>query len=359
MLSKIIMKLGIFRLALFVLILGVVLSGCRSEIIEEDQPQTPEKYQQFTPAMTEKDDINRVFRSVLRVNSVSFYRTYYFLEESEITDPNQPEQELRRYSIQFEIDDISTAGTAVIVYRDAGKMGLLIPAHVVESPDTLITHYEREIDGENIMRSISVKLRQDQSVFGRFSMGSFKIAHSDIEKDLAFIVSDIDPAQTMGTQRFPYRPGDVNNLDWGTHVYALGYPKGYQMITSGIVSIHEVNKAEREFLTDISFNEGFSGGIVLAKKSADLPFEWVGVANSSSASREVVLVPQNESQSSIDMEFPYSGDVYQKEVRWIDSGITKVIPINQVMDFLREADEKITDYSFVDGQWIDGFTGLD
>lgn len=347
-------KQQIYLIPFWALISILIFTSCRSEIIEEEQTPVLKKYEQFAPSLDKDDDVNRIFRSVLRVNSVTFYRTYYFFEESELTNPDLPEQELRRYSVQFEIDDISTAGTATVVYKDARKMALLIPAHVVSSPDTLLSFYEKEVEGRNIIRSISVKLRQDQTVFGRFSMGSFKIAHSDTDRDLALIISDIDPAQTLGTQKFPYRPGNTENLEWGSYIYAFGYPKGYQMMTSGIVSIHETNRKEREFLTDISFNEGFSGGIVLAKKSPDSPFEWVGVANSSSASREVVLVPESEAENSIDMEFPYTGNIYQKEVRWIDSGITKVIPINQVVRFLLEAEQHISDYRFVEGQWIDG-----
>jgi hypothetical protein len=110
----------------------------------------------------------------------------------------------------------------------------------------------------------------------------------------------------------------------------MGYPAGYQMVTRGIVSNPKVNR-KGEFLIDALFNQGISGGIVLAVRDGVPNFELVGIAKSVSASYKNVLKPVHEShQEMYNPNIPYEDELYVKVEKEINYGITFTISIAEI-----------------------------
>jgi hypothetical protein len=132
---------------------------------------------------------------------------------------------------------------------------------------------------------------------------------------------------------FSYPIGDAKKLEWGSFAYLFGYPKGYRMITKGIVSDPNRDRSG-SFLLDAPFNRGCSGGIVLAIKDGVPNFELVGMAKSSAADFENILIPPEDFNiSEYDPRLPYEGDIYAKSNVVIRYGITQIISINTIIDF--------------------------
>jgi hypothetical protein len=105
------------------------------------------------------------------------------------------------------------------------------------------------------------------------------------------------------------------------------------MITRGIVS-KPIQRNDDIFLIDASFNEGFSGGVVLAIKDGVPNFELVGLGKSASASYENILVPEEkEYEKRYNEDVPYEGEVYVTRKREVNYGITRAISSNAIVKF--------------------------
>jgi hypothetical protein len=121
----------------------------------------------------------------------------------------------------------------------------------------------------------------------------------------------------------------------------MGYPKGYLMVTRGIVSQPDRDH-EGSFLVDALFNRGFSGGIVLAIKDGVPNFEMVGMASSVSADFEYKLVPPEEvTRHGYDPRIPYDGDVYLEFNRHINYGITFIVSAELIQSFIKDNSDQL------------------
>lgn len=84
------------------------------------------------------------------------------------------------------------------------------------------------------------------------------------------------------------------------------------------------------------FNKGFSGGIVLAVRDGVPNFELVGLVKSVPAEYQYNLQPVTKER---DLEFnpliPYKGDIYIQKEQVLRMGITRVIGIEVVREFIK------------------------
>jgi hypothetical protein len=112
------------------------------------------------------------------------------------------------------------------------------------------------------------------------------------------------------------------------------------MLTKGIVGRSQGYKDN--FLADVSFNEGFSGGIELAVRDGVPDFELVRIGRSFSSSAEYVIRPEKENY-----EFTYNPSIHYNvefcvhQKKEINFGITWIISIDQIRKFYFENQDEI------------------
>jgi hypothetical protein len=155
----------------------------------------------------------------------------------------------------------------------------------------------------------------------------------DNEKDLAFIGKDLDINQSFPIPVLSAKVGSAEELQWGTHVYVFGYPRGKKMISSCIVS----RPGDKTFLIDAALPRGVSGGLILATRDGAPNFEFVGLANAISAEKKQYLAPKpNKGQSEYAVQSPYTDEAFIKLHEEIYYGVTHAISIETIMKFLEE-----------------------
>jgi hypothetical protein len=299
-------------------------------------------------------ELTTVLNSVKKITNYTSYRTYIFDDNSRITlnDLNS-ENLLERTSAGIVNNDV-TAGTALIVFSDGKQIAMLTCAHAVKAPDTIIQWNEyRDLNNNQFIQSISIKIKQQLYVRDMPEGFKFKILAIDTNNDIAIIGSENNnPAK--GIPVFKYPCGNSLDLKWGSFLYLAGYPTGQQMVSHGIVST--LPDKAGYFLTDALFNEGFSGGIALAITEDGGDFELVGMARSVAGSYNYVLKPEKENHEFIyNPAIPYTGSVYVNQKKEINYGVTYVISINQIRQFYSENRLHLLQA----GYNLDEFFGLD
>jgi len=124
------------------------------------------------------------------------------------------------------------------------------------------------------------------------------------------------------------------------------------MVTKGIVS--SPNKdGKGSFLIDAVFNRGFSGGIVLAIRDGVPNFEIVGLVRSVPAEYEYVLKPVPMNQSiEYNPLIPYTGDIYIDQRASLKYGITRVIAIEAIVEYLEDNEDFLAEKGYLLKQFI-------
>ncbi|MDG5766502.1 serine protease [Balneolales bacterium ANBcel1] len=329
---------------LLLLVPGFVLSSCtRTVEYVFHQPPSEETYLTGYPFGNTGPYLEKMMQSVKRVTSTAYYTTYLFdpadqLTPASLTDPDSPEVlSYSRYS-----SNQTSAGTAVVIYSSAQRVGLLTANHVISKPDTVYQFADADADAE-ILESVTIRQRQVNWLIDTAFLGSFEVLAADESADLAIIGARIDQVAIDGSVRsqfpvFPYPFGEPQELTPGAFTYAFGYPRGYPMVTTGVVS--NPNRGEyHAFITDALFNPGFSGGAVVAIRDNVPDFEWVGMARSASASSEWLIVPDEDIAMQQIPHHPYRDDIYVRERSRIDYGITHIVPATRIKRFLLEYEE--------------------
>jgi S1-C subfamily serine protease len=166
------------------------------------------------------------------------------------------------------------------------------------------------------------------------------ILAAEPKKDLAILgVSGLRSTHRIFFLDYPL--GESRSLEWGSFVYLMGYPMGFQMITQGIVSNPNMD-GKGSFLVDALFNRGFSGGIVLAVRDGVPNFELVGLAKSVSAQNKYVLRPLKDTSEYVyDPSIPYTGDIYVRTESEINYGITHAISIETIREFIQDHQDEL------------------
>ena len=211
-------------------------------------------------------------------------------------------------------------------------------------PDT-VWHYHNNSSSANnqVVEAVSVKARSNYSIFIGDNFGPADLIISDRRLDLAVLTTRFEMDDTLFEGSI--FPGDSDRLEWADFVYAVGYPKGIKMITSGIVSKTERMRGD-SFSLDASFNRGFSGGIVLAINSETSMPEWVGMLSSSTSSIEYVLVPEQMNLNDYAPDIPYTDTIYVERKNRIDYGITHAVSINQIRTFLQQNRDSLREFGY-------------
>lgn len=317
---------------------AVAVPACTRYVEVDRGPQA--YYQTGYPLRDTSEDLERILQSVKAINVTGVYRTYVFSEDDAPT-ASVPHATLLTRAVDTASVHRSRQASAVVVSEADRRLLLLTANHAVHFPDTVIEYLDDE-DGQTPteapsrrIRSISVLTHRSNWVRGPPSMVPFEVLAQDAESDLAFLgvetPEDLDPGEMRA---FPGSAGNPDSLSWGSFVYVVGHPAGFPMVTRGIVSDPGAELTD-SFLLDGLWNEGMSGGLVLAVRGAGGELEWIGMARASAATMELRLMPEEGALAEHDPARAYEGPLYLEEVRRIQYGVTMAVPMDRIRRFVR------------------------
>jgi S1-C subfamily serine protease len=324
------------------LALAAVAAGCApGYVVTERGPQA--YYQTGYPIRDTSAELERILRSVKRTQVTGYYQTFRFALADSITGPDVRQRNTYRRAIErFNFDHTKT-GTATIVWVGSNRATLVTNHHVTTLPDTIVVYHREPVSAGAVSRggpyveSVSILTSDRYLVVGAPDNRPFTVVARDSTADVAVLSVDLSDAAVPGSVAvLPIRPGDAARLSWGSFVYVLGYPRGFQMVTRGIVS--DPNRSrDHGFLLDGLFNRGISGGLIVAVRGDTNELEWVGLATSTSAEVDYALVPEARALEEENLPVPYEGRLYLQRASRIDYGITFAAPVAAVQRLLRQA----------------------
>lgn len=322
-----------------VLLLGsLMLMGCGPRAARVG-PGPQAYYRTGFPLADISGDLEEILPSVVRIQIQAFYDTYVF----DVTDaPTDEELLLGAGDILSRAVDTGTASTtqaatAIVIASSRGRGTLVTTDHGINLPDTTLDYFGADVPrrgGSPAVERLSIKRRQLNTVIGASFVEPFEVLARSAQSDLALIGVELPP-RTDSIPRLEVIAGTPRRLSWGSMVYIVGHPAGYQMVTRAIVSKLGQGSSE-EFLTDGLLNEGTSGAPILAVRGDTDELEWVGIARAASARTERRLVPPAGAERTQEPGQLYDGPIYLRQVEEIRYGITFSIPISEFRDFLED-----------------------
>jgi S1-C subfamily serine protease len=325
---------------LMTIVLGAVLfaGACaRSYSSGERGPQA--HYQTAHPLRDTSRDLERIFRSVKRIQVTGYYRTYRFAAEDSITKSDLRRPATYNRAIEQFTFDHTRSGTATIISHTGRLLSLITNEHVTRVPDTVFVYLTSPADdlAQNgtgrFLESVSIRTRQRNVVLDLAEPEAFRIIARDSALDIALIGVDLKLDNPGDIRVLNVRRGDASRLVWGSFVYVLGYPRGFPMVTRAIVS--DPNRGrDNSFLLDGLFNRGISGGLILAVRGDTEELVWVGMARAASAQHEFILLPDDGRVEETGLLMPYEGGLRIERVMRIDYGITFSVPMTSIHRFM-------------------------
>lgn len=314
----------------------IILSACAERSYRAVYPTLSDgKYDSEFPYRNCSKQLTEISKSIHKIDCLVFYKTYIFDKNDQISKEDLAKRNILDFATKGNIATKSVIGTATTIYYDHERVAVLSCAHVVNFKDTVISYFPSEEDSQARIHSIAIKSRQQNIVASLPAFGSLEILAMDEENDIAILGKKIDYLES-NIPVFKYPSGKSEDLEWGSFVYVMGYPMGFQMITKGIISSPKRIK-NGSILIDAVFNRGFSGGLVLAIKDGVPNFEMVGMARSASAIIEEILSPDDiNSDKTPNYNIPYSGSIYLKSKESINYGITYAVPIEYIQAFYKK-----------------------
>lgn len=271
------------------------MAGCTGRV---GQPQTtPQSYYRTAPAGDTSRELDRVFRSIQRIEFTAEYVTYEFDERAGVTEADILAGAYESRADTSYSETLTKSGTATVIGRSDRRLTLLTVNHVVQFPPVQFHYFEegrdrgaRARDATRPVAAASIRVAERGLMLPRGVLLPYTVTARDERADIALLRVDLDSG--VDADRFPVLElgiGDVRRLSWGAFVYVLGYPLGYPMVTRAIVSNPDWD-GQGSFITDGIWNEGMSGGPIVAIRDAGR-LELIGLARASAAEREIRIRP--------------------------------------------------------------------
>lgn len=340
---------------LMILIVLAGLTSCSKKTLQTVYPTLSDgRYDSEFPYRNCSKELDKISKTVKKLYCLVEYDNYFF----DYDDKMQPgliiDKRYKDIAYQKSFFSESVHGTATIIYRDEHRVAVISCAHVVDYPDTLYAWFYDGLGNKtDVLESVSIKRKQQNFIRDLPGDGLLNIIAMDQKKDVVILGNRFDDLG-YDIRSFDYPTGNAGKLEWASFVYILGYPGGHQMVTRGIVSNPDPGQ-KGEFLIDALFNQGVSGGVVLAVKDGVPNFELVGLARAVSAKFKNVIKPGKESHQELyNPNIPYEGDVFVKLEKEINYGVTFTIAIESIADFYLENRELITKQGYM----LDNFFGI-
>jgi hypothetical protein len=312
----------------------ILFASCRQQTFQAVYPTLNDgRYDSEFPYRNCSSELDEISKTVKKLYCLVEYDQYSFKNTDLLTHSNLTGQNLKKKAVNKGFFTESVHGTATVIYNEDGNILVLTCAHVIDYPDTVFSYFlDEKGQKTQYIESLGIKKKQQNFIRDFPDQGLLEIIAMDKELDIAFLGNHFD-SPMPDIRVFSYPTGDSRQLEWGSFVYIIGFPAGYQMVTRGIVSNPNPGKND-EFIIDALFNTGISGGIVLAVRDGVPNFELVGIAKSVSAKYKNVLRPEKEShEESYNPNIPYHGDLYVKMEKDINYGITFTVSIGAIRKF--------------------------
>ncbi len=328
----------------------LLLYGCTTNVITLKKAiLTDGKYDGDFPYADATPSLEKILSSVKLINSMAFFEAYIFSEDQKIKFDEKNFTEIKKSALEVEHFHETYSGTGTVIYTDDKRALLITCAHVLDFPDTTVTYYLNE-DGTPTgnVESIIIKVKQTNFLPELSDGIVVNILAKDKDLDLALVGNKFDRLNLMKLHVLDFPIGKPEELNWGSLVYLFGYPLNNKLITRGLVSKPRNEKADY-FLIDAVVNKGFSGGPVFAIRDGIPNFELVGIIKTTFAEKRFLLKPSD--QKSFNPDIPYKGNLYVKRDYKYKYGVSKVIPINKVKEFIAKNKNILTREKF----YIDKF----
>ncbi len=294
------------------------------------------KYDSEFPFTNPSKELEQIARSVRLINSLAFYKQYIFSEISRIKleDIFQKNQLINR-SVAIKHFSRTASGTGTIVSAKSNYISLLTCDHIVNFPDTIISYYSDQLGRKTqFIESISIKTKQTNYT-NIPSTVELEVLFSNEKSDVALLGCYVENYNSLKFPPFKFPFGDSDELEWGTFVYSLGMPLHKKMISSGLISKSE--KSADYFYTNLSINEGASGGIVLAIRDGAPNLELIGIISNAPADMEYYLKPPMiDHNIAYREDSKYGGNSYIGIRRNIRYGVVNVVGINRIKEIFVE-----------------------
>ncbi len=320
---------------------------CSRRIYEVAYPAlNDKKYDTEFPYQDCSKQLADISRSVFLLSSVAYYRGYLFPEYSYLLSADLNADLIKEKATETFSYNKTASGTATLIAFSERRAALMTCAHVVNFPDRELTYFQSNENDETprYVRSVAFKTRQSNYINLTTASAELEILVLDEDLDIAFLGQKIHGTDILPVFNYPL--GRAKKLEWGCFIYLIGFPRGYKMITKGIVSSPNL-KSDGAFLTDAAFNRGFSGGLAVAIKDGVPNFELVGITKSAAADYEYILTPPgNYDDSRYDPNYPYEDEIYLKLIPRIQYGVTNVIPIELIENFWKAHEDELLDKGY-------------
>lgn len=332
------------------MLLLISLISCQRGLTRLETDQIKDgKYDSEYPRLPASEYLEELADAVKLVSILTFYESYDFKFESKITKENLSKEVIKNEAIvRYNFERPST-GSATVIYQLRNKVALLTCAHIINFPDTVFIYYEDEFGIKTkFIRNVSFKVRQNNNLIDLPQLRDFDVLAMNSDMDIALIGKDLETRGTHSINKvitrssmdliplLKYPVGAAKELNWGSFVFLIGYPRAKKMISTAIVSSPNYDR-EYSFLIDASLQRGMSGGLVVAIRDGIPNFEIVGMTNAVSAETEYFLQPDRKYESSEwDINRPYTGNIYATSYKSIFYGITYAISIEKIQRFVEE-----------------------
>lgn len=332
----------------------VFLSGCTRIIYQPVEYQADtRKYDSAFPYGDMAEQLQSAYESVKRILVTGTYQTYVFNAGDQVTVEDLQENGIQHYSVHQYSSDTNKAGTATVISSSKQNLALITSDHIVTLQDTLYQYAETPDDESEIyLQSVSVKTGQVNLLFDQPELGFFSVIASDPIRDLAILNVNFKNENRQIPDATDNPLGYSEDLELGSFVYVLGFPRGHQMVHNGLVSSPNYDN-RGGFITNALFNPGISGSPIFARRSADSKLEIVGIAKGSQGSVNYFLAPDPALQSDFNQNMPYQGPIFVSGLQQINYGITYSVSTNEIRQFLSEHQQVLSEEGFNPSGWID------
>ena len=327
---------------IYVTLLVFLILGCKTTQIETSSNyENDNKYDSEFPDKSVSKELKRISESVMKLDVIAFYATYFFPEGANINKVDINDSLCEVYERSMEISHESVNGTASVIYKSNTLIGLLTCAHVIDFPDTLYTYSDSE---SMVIKTMSVLIKKQIHISGLTKGEPIELVAKDDKHDIA-ILSKKTEDDDFNLKVLNYPIGNTRDLQWGSIVYIMGYPLNNLMVTRAIVSINEKIKTGY-FTTDALYNHGISGSPVFALRDGSQNFEIVGMASSSSAQTNRYLTPDNNRYKDINSRVPYEGRIFVDNNKLINYGVTFSVTIDEITNFIQSNNSLLNEKGF-------------
>lgn len=330
------------------LVIALVASGaCAARGTGGPVRSTSTGYPASFPAADMSGPLSAAFESVKQLQVSVTYQVHSFAEDDAPTGADLEGEDVRARAASTMPVSETRRATAVLISRSARSVLFLTAAHAVFRPDTIVEYFgagpsppSPAVSRERRIRSISIKSGQVNWVLGLPGPRAFDVLAWDAEQDVALIgfpIRETDGLERARAMRVP--AGDPADLVLGSFVYVLGYPGGYRMVSRGVAT--PADDGTDGFVIDGNWNQGVSGGAILAVRGDGAGLEWVGMARAAAAVREERLVAADSAVDAHDPAMPYEGPVFLQETLRIQYGVTLSVPMTDVRRFMEDHRESL------------------